>query len=288
MAADLDRQLVAVDPGDAVRPPREQLGGEVAERADQARAGSARSGGRGAARTRGSRPAADRGCPGGRHLRTLATKTSSRVRPMPSSRVLSSLPGGADEGDALQVLVVAGRLADEHQVGGGIAAADDHLGAPLAERAPDAGDDLVAVVGLELPRPGRRGRTCRQASAAVGRTIRRLWRREHTELHSARRSRTARHPVLGVGAEAPDGGPLRGSRSRVRRRTEAVPYAVVPHRARPSPPRRGPHGRRAARGRRRAARRRPPDRGRADDGRLPRGPPRPDAPRRRATATPSW
>ncbi len=63
------------------------------------------------------------------------------------------LPGGPDERDALEVLVVAGRLADEHHVGVGVAVAHDDLGAPLAERAPDAVDHLGAVVGLERGDP---------------------------------------------------------------------------------------------------------------------------------------
>ena len=59
---------------------------------------------------------------------------AARVRPIPSSRLLEQLARLADERDALLVLVEAGRLADEHQVGVRVARAEDDLGAALGER----------------------------------------------------------------------------------------------------------------------------------------------------------
>ena len=76
LAGDDQRQLVPVDAGDPVGPARQQLGREVAERADQRRADQRDL----AEQVRLAR--ADLGgqrsrLPGGRHLRTLAMKTSS-------------------------------------------------------------------------------------------------------------------------------------------------------------------------------------------------------------------
>lgn len=53
------------------------------------------------------------------------------------------LTGRTDEGLALLVLVVAGGLADEHDVGLGIADPEDRLGPDLAERAGPAGLGLL-------------------------------------------------------------------------------------------------------------------------------------------------
>ena len=61
-------------------------------------------------------------------------KTSSRVRPMPGEQLVEQLPGLADEREALLVLVEAGRLADEHQLGVGVPDAEDDLRAALRER----------------------------------------------------------------------------------------------------------------------------------------------------------
>ena len=60
--------------------------------------------------------------PGGRHFRTLVIQTSSRVIPIPSEQLGQQPAGAADERQALAVLLGAGRLADEHQVGVGVAA----------------------------------------------------------------------------------------------------------------------------------------------------------------------
>ena len=77
-------------------------------------------------------------------LRDVATNTSSRVRPIPAEELAEQLPGGADERDALLVLVEARSLADEHQVGVGRARAEDDLGARLREGALRAARDRVA------------------------------------------------------------------------------------------------------------------------------------------------
>ncbi len=73
--------------------------------------------------------------PGGRHFRTL---TIIHVRALQAELLLDQLreqlPGGADERLALLVLVEAGRLADEHQVGAGVAHAEDGLRPDVAER----------------------------------------------------------------------------------------------------------------------------------------------------------
>ena len=47
--------------------------------------------------------------------------TSSRFRPIPSSSSVRNAPGAADERQPLAVLLGARRLADEHQVGVGVA-----------------------------------------------------------------------------------------------------------------------------------------------------------------------
>ena len=56
----------------------------------------------------------------------------------PLQQRVEELAGLADEGDALLVLVVAGGLAHEHEVGVGVAVADHHLGAAVAEGAAHA------------------------------------------------------------------------------------------------------------------------------------------------------
>ena len=44
-------------------------------------------------------------------------------------QLVQQLPGPAHERDPLQILVAPGRLADEHQVGVGVAGPEDELGA---------------------------------------------------------------------------------------------------------------------------------------------------------------
>ena len=62
----------------------------------------------------------------------------------PAEQLAEQLPGGADERHALLVLVEPRRLADEHQVGGRRARAEDDLRARLRERAARAARDRVA------------------------------------------------------------------------------------------------------------------------------------------------
>ena len=88
--------------------------------------------------------------PGGRHLSTFATNTSARVRPIPASSLSSSFPAWPTNGHALLVLVEAGRLADEHQVGLRVARAEHDLRPALAR----AGTSCN-------PRRHRRGRRAR-------------------------------------------------------------------------------------------------------------------------------
>src|SRR3954454_9220707 len=65
------------------------------------------------------------------------------------------LPGPADERDALLVLFGTGTLADEHEVGVGIAHAEHHLGPRLRERAARAGEGfLTQRVEAGPRRPG--------------------------------------------------------------------------------------------------------------------------------------
>ena len=54
-------------------------------------------------------------------------KTSSRLQPDLLQQLVEQLPGAADERQALAVLLGARRLADEHQVGVGVAGAEDGL-----------------------------------------------------------------------------------------------------------------------------------------------------------------
>ena len=118
--ADLDGQLVAVDPRDAVRAGPER---SLVAKLPSVHTSAGRISG--IWRNRWGSQDADLGraagsrLPGGRHLRTLAMKTSSRRSPIPSRRLVSSLPDCAHERDALAVLVVAGGLAHEHHVGVG-------------------------------------------------------------------------------------------------------------------------------------------------------------------------
>src|SRR5204862_490767 len=64
------------------------------------------------------------------------------LEPDPGEELVEQLARLADEGLALLVLVEPGRLADEHQVGGWIADAEDDLGPPFREPALGAAGDL--------------------------------------------------------------------------------------------------------------------------------------------------
>ena len=80
-------------------------------------------------------------------------KTSPRVRPISSSSVSSSRPAWPTNGRPCAVLVGAGRLADEHQVGVGVAGAeDDGLAGGGELRAAGAGLRLLPD-GLQLLAP---------------------------------------------------------------------------------------------------------------------------------------
>ena len=92
--------------------------------------------------------------PGGRHFRTFATKTSLRVEADAREQLVEQLPGLADERHALLVLVEAGRLADEHQVGLRVARAEDDLRPPLREPALRAARDRIGEDGELVHRRG--------------------------------------------------------------------------------------------------------------------------------------
>ena len=118
-----------------------------------------------------SRRAADRGCPGGRHLRTLAMKTSSRLSPISSSSSLEELARPTDERQALAILLGPRRLADEHQVGVGVAGAEDRPRPGLGERAARArrrprGRARPAARAALGVVPTRRSRRSRRGAAA--------------------------------------------------------------------------------------------------------------------------
>ena len=120
------------------------------------------------------------------------------------------LAGGADERDA--------RAGPRGSPGAsptnirsevGVAVADDHLGAPLAQRAPGAPDDLVAVVGLEGRRPVGGLRHRRQGTARPGRPVRRSragmgWREEWRGVTLARTVRV--RPGIPSGSWSRDDG----------------------------------------------------------------------------------
>ena len=100
-------------------------------------------------------------------------KTSSRDSPIPSSSSFEQLPGAADEGQALAVLFGPGRLADEHQVGVGVAGAEHRLGARLVQRALGAGLDLAVELD-QLGAPLLGGRSPTAVAAAFPRARLRL------------------------------------------------------------------------------------------------------------------
>ena len=140
----------ARDPG---RLAREQLRGEVAERRDELRLdqldlaeevasqASISSGMRVAV---AGRPALDHV----RDVHVLAGHADS------GEELVEELPRLADERVALLVLVEAGRLADEHQLGLRVADAEDDLGAALGKTAARAAGDLGRVLRrVQCPQP---------------------------------------------------------------------------------------------------------------------------------------
>ena len=79
---------------------------------------------------------------GGRLFTTFADIDVLAAEADAFQEAVEELAGGADEGEALAVLVEAGGLADEHQVGVGVALAEHDLGAALVEAAAGAAGGL--------------------------------------------------------------------------------------------------------------------------------------------------
>ena len=71
-------------------------------------------------------------------------------QPDPVQELLEQLARLTDEGNALLILVVAGRLADEHQLGVRVAGAEDDLCPRRRERAARAAERLVLVRGEQF------------------------------------------------------------------------------------------------------------------------------------------
>src|SRR5205085_11062396 len=141
-AAMADRRLLllAVDARDAGRLPGEELGREVAERRDDARLDQldlpeeVALAGLDLLRLRVA-------VPGRAALDHVRDVDPAPLEADPGQQPLEELPRLADERHALLVLVEAGRLADEHQVGGGIAGAEDDLRPALRQRTAGAARD---------------------------------------------------------------------------------------------------------------------------------------------------
>ena len=110
--------------GDALRAARRAAWWRSCRASRPPAAGSARSAGTGGPRRPRSPAAAGSRLPGGRHLSTLAMKHCSRAQADLCQQLVEQLAGLAHERLALLVLVEAGRLADEHQVGVGVAGAE--------------------------------------------------------------------------------------------------------------------------------------------------------------------
>ena len=155
-AAERDLLLGAVHARDPGRLAREQLGREVAERRHDLRldqldlAEEVALAGLDLVRSRvavARRPA----------LEHVGDVDVTALEPDPGEQLVEQLAGLADERVALLVLVEAGRLADEHQVGLRVADAEDDLRAALREAAARAARDL-ARERLEL---GQRLAQCR-------------------------------------------------------------------------------------------------------------------------------
>ena len=89
---------------------------------------------------------------------------------------MSSCPAAPTNGSPCLSSWKPGRLADEHQVGVGVADAEDHLGAPLRQPAPRAGGRLGRDLGERARsrapspagRPLRRSRAGRAGRSTVG------------------------------------------------------------------------------------------------------------------------
>src|SRR5436190_7775537 len=119
---------------------------------------------------------------------------------------LEQLPRLADEGDALLVLVEAGSLADEHQVGARVARAEDDLRPPLREPAARAArgrrtirlerlhaSDGHSTHGSESTRHARRTRFAPASGRAAPRPRSRR-RAPCPAVHDRRENRARRRP----------------------------------------------------------------------------------------------
>ena len=119
-----------MDARDAVRAAGEELGREVAERADQL--GPDQRDLREQVRLAGADLGGQRVPVAGRPaLEDVGDEDVLAAEADALQERGQQLARGADERDAEPVLVIAGGLADEHQVRGRVAVAHDHLGAPL-------------------------------------------------------------------------------------------------------------------------------------------------------------
>jgi hypothetical protein len=149
---DPTRLGTAVDAGDPIRLSRQELGREVAERADHTRPDQLDLGEQVALAGGdlvGLRIAVARG-PALEHVGDVHLRPGQTDR---LEQAFENLAGLADERHALLVLVVAGRLADEHQVGVGITRPDHDLRARRGEGALLAPEPLAGEP-VELDRTG--------------------------------------------------------------------------------------------------------------------------------------
>ena len=133
-AAELVHLRRAAHLGDPGRVAAEQLGGEVAERADDPRLDQPH--------------LLEQVGPAGLDLQRLRVAVAGRAglqhvgdedllarEPDLFQQLVQQLPGAADEGQPLAVLFGPRRLADEHQLGVGVAGPEDRLGAGLVQGA---------------------------------------------------------------------------------------------------------------------------------------------------------
>ena len=164
-AAAGDRELLflAVDARDPERPAGEELGGEVAERRDHLRldqldlAEEVRLAGLDLVRLRVA-------VAGRAAFEDVRHKDVVPGNPDSGEQPVEQLPGLADEGDALLVLVEAGSLADEHQVGARVPGAEDHLRPALSEPAARATGSRYCIF---LKRLRRRDGHCTHAKEST-------------------------------------------------------------------------------------------------------------------------
>jgi hypothetical protein len=82
-------------------------------------------------------------------LQRVADEDVAALQPDLLEQLVQQLAGLADERQPLLVLVAAGRLPDEHQVGVGVARAEDHGGAGRGELGAAGAIPRLVVDGLE-------------------------------------------------------------------------------------------------------------------------------------------